>query len=418
MKRSPPFVTPLFHDVLEHMKSLGYKEGSMAFFAGQFRRINLLVLEMGCSQYSSEVYHCFMEQILDGRVYSELAEREKRKIRAAGMLFEYQETGRIPLRHKRETENFRDGIKSEIETFLEFRRNQLLAESTVALDRKYLMRFNAFLNQRHIEDASEITHADIHAYIQNHGFYAPKVLEQSLKSLRHLFLYLYDAGKVPVEFLRLIPKYTAKSGQKLPTTYTLSEIDAVLNAINRADPLGKRNYAAILIAARLGLRSSDICSLKFSEIFWDQNKIVLAQKKTGGHVELPLLNEVGNAIIDYLKYGRPESESSYIFLKHMPPYDMMTGSAFYTAVKTAMRHADIEFTSKRHGPHALRHSLASILLEKHTPIPVISSVLGHQSTETTKIYLRIDITSLRECALPVPALAESFYEGRLSRENI
>ena len=121
--------------------------------------------------------------------------------------------------------------------------------------------------------------------------------------------------------------------------------------MDRADPRGKRDYAMILIASRLGLRSSDICQLKFSELDWKQNRILLKQKKTDAQIELPLLSDVGEAIIDYLKYGRPQSELPYVFLKHVPPYDGVTGAAFTNAIKTGMRRAGITHEGNRkHGP--------------------------------------------------------------------
>ena len=103
----------------------------------------------------------------------------------------------------------------------------------------------------------------------------------------------------------------------------------------------------------------------------------------------------------------------YVFLKHMAPYEGVTHAAFFTAIKTGMRRAGIEFQGKRkHGPHALRHSLATMLLEKETPLPVITGILGHKNPETTKIYLSVDLKSLRKCALDVPEIASDYYSRR------
>ena len=118
----------------------------------------------------------------------------------------------------------------------------------------------------------------------------------------------------------------------------------------------------------------------------------------------------GEAIIDYLKYGRPQSELPYVFLKHVPPYDGVTGAAFTNAIKTGMRRAGITHEGNRkHGPHALRHSLATVLLEQNTPLPVITGILGHKNPETTKMYLAIDLTALRKCALNVPEIDPDYY---------
>jgi len=172
----------------------------------------------------------------------------------------------------------------------------------------------------------------------------------------------------------------------------------------------------ILLAARLGLRASDICGLKFSNIFWERNLISLTQKKTRNAIELPLLEEIGNAIIDYLKYGRPVSSQQFLFLKAYPPYKRLEEPTLHSIVSFYLKKAEIENISiKKHGPHALRHSLAGLLLEKKTPLPIISEVLGHENTESTKSYLRIDIAALLQCALEVPELSFPIYERSISR---
>jgi integrase len=167
----------------------------------------------------------------------------------------------------------------------------------------------------------------------------------------------------------------------------------------------------LLITARLGLRASDVCCLRFAEIDWEYNRISIEQKKTGEHLELPLLPEIGEAIVDYMKHGRPVSDLPYIFLHANSPYDMLSRSTLHSIVVQYMRLAGINLgkRERKSGPHALRHSLAGILLEKKTPLPVISEVLGHKNTESTRHYIRIDIDALRQCTLDTPPIATGFY---------
>jgi len=201
----------------------------------------------------------------------------------------------------------------------------------------------------------------------------------------------------------------------LPTTYTKEEVEKLLKSVDRANPKGKRDFAMILLAARLGLRASDICRMKFENINWKQNMIRIKQTKTARTVELPLLTEVGNAIIDYLKYGRPESALPYIFLCMGQPYGKLKEPTLHSIVTFYLKRAKIDnLDKKKHGPHALRHSLACSLLEQKTPLPVISEVLGHSNTESTKTYLRIDLNSLRQCSLEVPALNSPYYSQEVN----
>jgi site-specific recombinase XerD len=145
---------------------------------------------------------------------------------------------------------------------------------------------------------------------------------------------------------------------------------------------------------------------------WEQNTVRLVQYKTDKEIELPLLPEVGNAIIDYLKYSRQHSDEPFVFLTVRSPIIPITPGGIESLVQHTFAQAGIDTTNRRHGPHALRHSLAGRLLERHTVLPVISEVLGHENTESTKFYLRVDLTSMRQCALDVPEVSLSFYNQK------
>jgi integrase len=166
----------------------------------------------------------------------------------------------------------------------------------------------------------------------------------------------------------------------------------------------------ILLASRLGLRASDIAHLTFGNIDWENSAIIFSQFKTGKMIELPLLVDVGEAIIDYLKYGRKKSESPRVFLYTRAPFTAMTNSAVAGALGRTVDESGVDTAGRKHGPHAMRHSLASRFLENQESMPIISEALGHQSTTTTMSYLRIDAESLRKCALNVPLVNTSFYE--------
>jgi len=191
--------------------------------------------------------------------------------------------------------------------------------------------------------------------------------------------------------------------------YSASEISMIEKSVERNSDVGKRNYAMMLLASRLGLRASDIAGLKFNNIDWEKNEIALKQYKTGTPLTLPLLSDVGNALIDYLKNGRFHSDSQYVFLAACAPYVPVTNLAVCSAIRSIILKSGVSVKNRHHGPHALRHSLASRLLENNVSIHVISETLGHTKTDTTLSYLRIDLLSLLKCALPVPPVPDSFY---------
>ena len=156
------------------------------------------------------------------------------------------------------------------------------------------------------------------------------------------------------------------------------------------------------------VRSSDICQLKFENIDWKNSQIKLVQQKTGIAIELPLLANVGNAIIDYLKYARPKAETDIIFLTMFAPFRHLNANSFRGIVERAIVKSGIETIGRHTGPHSLRHSLATAMMKTNT-IQTISETLGHTNTTTTMDYLSISVDDLMECTHDVPPVDESYY---------
>lgn len=237
--------------------------------------------------------------------------------------------------------------------------------------------------------------------------------EWLLQSLRCFYKYLYTHHYIDTDIASKLPRYKRISQPKLPSVYSSQEIDTLLSSIKRNTGLGKRDYAIILILVRLGLRASDIANLKFENLHWDTSTIELEQYKTGKHIQLPLLSDLGNAIIDYLRHGRPVSDEPYVFIKAVPPFERFTnGQAISHIAQHNFLRSGINIGNRRYGSHALRHSLSSRLLEKNTTLSVISEVLGHKNSDSTRYYLRIDIKSMRNCMLDVPAVPSTFYNQK------
>jgi site-specific recombinase XerD len=126
-------------------------------------------------------------------------------------------------------------------------------------------------------------------------------------------------------------------------------------------------------------------------------------------IELPLLNIVGEAMIDYIRNGRPKSDSKTIFLTAIAPYTIISVPGISCIVSRIIYKAGIDTKDRHHGSHCLRHSLATRLLKQGTTLPVISDVLGHSDSQTTMTYLNVDINSLLQCSLDVPPVTDRFY---------
>jgi len=231
-----------------------------------------------------------------------------------------------------------------------------------------------------------------------------------LTSIRVFFRHLYQTNITQYDYTIKLPDIKANRNFKLPKTWREEDVLAVLNSIDRGNPVGKRDYAILMLITRYGLRSSDIKDLKLSNLRWDTNTIEIIQNKTRNPLKLPLIKDVGWAIIDYLKHGRPKSDSSSVFLTCTVPYRPFgTHSPGLNAILAkCIRNAGVKHPRELpKGVHSLRHTLASTMLSNDIPIPVISTVLGHVTQKATAHYLHIDIKRLRECALDPEVLLKN-----------
>ena len=240
----------------------------------------------------------------------------------------------------------------------------------------------------------------INDYIKTLAGYTYKTVEQQLCSLRALFKYLTLNNMVDKDYSSKMPMVQARKQTRIPSVWSTDDLKKLITAIDRGNPMGKRDYAIILLACRLGLRCSDIKNLKIENFNWADKELVFVQSKTRTTLVLPLTQDVGWAIIDYLKYGRPKVDTSYIFIRHLAPFlPFSQGEHLNQMICKYMQMAHIPKTKKKVGMHSLRHTLASVLLENNTSLPVISDILGHIDTESTSVYLKVDIEKLRECPL-------------------
>jgi integrase len=233
--------------------------------------------------------------------------------------------------------------------------------------------------------------------------------------LRGFFKFLYDIGITSANIAPFIPKDNYNKLVKLPSYYTEEEIEMLLKSVDRGNIVGKRDYAILVLATYLGLRASDIALLRFNNLHWDQSIIVLKQYKTGKDIIHPLLPVVGNALLDYIQYGRPKSDEQIIFLLVISPFLPIRPQTIAGMINRRFSYAGFKSNNRRHGGHALRHSLVKELLNNKQSLPVISEVLGHKNTTSTRHYIRIDTESLGQCALEVPLVDPLFYnqEGGL-----
>ncbi len=277
-----------------------------------------------------------------------------------------------------------------------------LSASTISHYKGIATVFLDYLTQRKILSVGQITMDICNSYLKTLAGYSFKTVEQNVCGVRHFLRFLYSSGNIPDNYAGKIHMPPVSRSAKIPSAWQADELKAMLAAIDRNNPIGKRDYAMILLACVLGLRIGDIKSLRFSSFNWEEKKLSIIQHKTHKPLTLPVPDAVGWAVIDYIKNGRPHYyESDIVFLKHMPPFDPIGDeNHMQRQIIRYMRKAGIDQRGRKHsGFHSLRHSAGSMLLEMETPLPVITDILGHSDSGTTAVYLKTDLQKLAECVL-------------------
>jgi len=391
----------LIDKVKAELKNAQYSDLTIRWFITVWNRLANYMTGIDETVYTAKIGMDFLEAEYEITVYKKLTEKDKRFARAINLLSDYLLHGIIFPRTKQVIRTYHPQFQLIFQGYIDQKRSNGLSEKTLQSYGIYLSRFSDYLYSRGIQNIRNMDGVVVLGFTQTFVRYSPSVIHNTLCSLRTFFHYLFQNEFVSKNFAYIVPHDGYKKRTKVPSAYSKEEVNNLLKSIDRGNPKGKRDYAIILLAARLGLRAQDICNLSYDNLKWDSNTIELFQEKTKKQTILPLLENVGLAIIDYLKYARPECESTkVIFLRLTPPIGKLQPPTLHSIVTQHMHTAGIKIQDgKKHGPHALRHSLASALLENHTPLPIISEVLGHTTTESTSAYLKIDIKQLRTCSL-------------------
>ena len=280
------------------------------------------------------------------------------------------------------------------------------ALGTIDVKRTKLKQFLCYLEGRQIL-LPNITASDISDYMTTLFRYKRATIHIISSVLRDFFRYLHSTNILECDLSGSVPRPKIYAEESFPETWTPEEIRQLLSVINRRTAIGKRDYAMILLAVLLGMRAGDICALKFREIDWHKKVITYTQQKSGKINTLPLLPQIGEAIIDYIRNGRLDSDCDHVFIRHIHPYGAIASSSTLSeSIKRYMRQAGLTVRARK-AAHSMRHTVASTLLRDGVPLMTISNILGHDTPQTTIAYTKIDLPALRKCALSYGARREN-----------
>lgn len=263
-----------------------------------------------------------------------------------------------------------------------------------------LRTFFHFLLDRKIKTIGSLKGSHLQAFVEKlEQKYSRSAVIAHIKYMRMLIRFLASTNQVSTELPKAVPKVRFVRKSRIPDVWPQTAVEKMLEGIDTSSDSGKRDYAICLLAIRLGIRIGDICSLKIKHINWERGIVSFLMQKTKKRVELPLTEEVGTALIDYLKNGRPPvKDEQVIFLAHRPPFRPIGNG--YNIINKHRKLANIVLDPRlRKGFHSLRSTLATQLHEASVPFSVISAMLGHSSLDVTRIYAKANIEMLRSVAL-------------------
>lgn len=398
------------------LQAAKYRPACIRKIIQSWDHLDRYMIKLGITTYSRAVGEAHVKERFGDKSYADYKKSSKDRIRYIEMLSDYQESGTLSGKRLQVPPiTFPDKLGIPFNGFIGYARDIKRSESTIQRYKERIKTLYLFL-QGSGQMVADIDARCMMRYLVwlDKSASGEVSRNNTVMTIRVFVRYLCEEKLLQdnrVEYWMSILQVRQVRQPKIPSVYSVEEIERLINAIDRSSPQGKRDYAMVLLAARYGLRVSDIIGLRYCNLDWATNRIVLIQRKTGKKTELPLSEEVGNAIIAYLKFGRPDIDIPYVFIRVNAPYGPLSTSGMNITIRDYMRLADIGYQERKHGPHALRHSLASNLLRSNEPIPVISEILGHSSTESTMCYLRVDFNQLKQCALEVPCVPGSFYNN-------
>jgi len=382
---------------------LGYKPSTMVWYRGCWRRLERYFASRGVQEFSLDVAMAWVDEACGGFFEMEqagaLQATDVYVFRVAAMLDDFAAHGAVLRRYSRSVTKLSAEQADVLAGFQAWLQANGCAVSTVRAYGTVAGEFLAFTASR--GGLAGLDGGVIGAFVATLAGYQAKTVEHKLCAVRSLLRFATGDGLTDRGVLETVPAVRSSRQARIPSVWDPADVAKVLEAIDRGNPSGKRDYAIVLLICRLGLRAVDVKRLKFADLDWPGNQVSVVQAKTGQRVWLPLLKDVGWAIIDYIRSGRPASDCPQVFLRHIAPVGAFSDQDHLHQI--LVKHARVARVrlgeKRRHGMHSLRHTLATRLMEDGTPVERIAEILGHQSVQSTGVYLKSSLGLLARCAL-------------------
>jgi len=297
-----------------------------------------------------------------------------------------------------------DRIFSEFDAYLRTERG--LAPKSIVRHLPIIRRFLHEVCPAGDDDLGKISQQEVIRYIERHAQdWSPGTGKAMCWSLRAFLRYLHHQGLNSRALADCVPSIRRWKLASLPTFLPAAQVQKALDGCDRATPMGRRDYAILMMLAKLGLRADEVATLTLDDIDWRASEM-LVRAKGRQRARMPIPPDVGAAIVAYLRNGRPKSSCRQLFIRTLAPHvDFASGCAITMIAKAALDRVGIAGCAHR-GAHIFRHSLATELLRSGATLTEIGQLLRHESHDTTRIYAKVDIEALRTLSLPWPGSAQ------------
>ncbi len=408
MTKNEVFLNDLIIQAEKCLQELNYSNQTIKTYRLIWQRFNNFAQNECQHHYSREIAERFLDQYYGiSDLGNPKTNFDRTKVRAMKILEAIKNTDRIPKIYISKLRIRPNGFEEIYQVYQLFLMSQNQSKNTITSRLSRIDVFFRYLESKNILNTDRIspkTIVDFMTYLQKNYSSAGK--SNVMFTLRNFLSCPSVSTHFPENLGKVITVIRTNKHERLPSFYSQEEVKRILDSVDRSSRQGKKDYLIILLAAQLGMRTSDIRCLKLDNIIWESNTIEFSQQKTKKYIKLPINEPLKFAILDYLKNSRADvanSDVDHLFIRTRAPHEPYSENNRFTGrISLYFQKSGVQIKGKHHGLHSLRHSLASQLLKQLTPITSIANALGHNSLEATKRYIQIDIDQLRSVALEVP----------------
>ena len=395
----------VFDGVMGYLQGQGHPYGTYKPYKTALYRMQRY-LGSPLAPYSTEMIEQFMsnlsQQLNDGIISKKTWYTSRRTVCMANEFFE---TGSISLGNKTVPYATKFVISNEsaelVESYGLFMKQKNYRSTTISGNKSDARLFMYYLESKGAEDIKKLDNSTVAGFIPFVSGMRKASIGNTLINARHFLMFLRDQGKLDEKVPEALHVHISRP-KKIQYGFSNDEVNAMLRAVDQSTYMGKRDYAILILAARTGLRSVDIRQLKLSDIKWEQGEIHIVQSKTQKPLILPLMEDVGDAISEYILNVRPRLKDKPVFLTIKHPYN---GIRYLNdIVEKYARISGVADTTK--APltiHSFRRGLGVSMLKADVPLSEIVEVLGQTRKNSAKKYLALDVDNLRSCATPMSA---------------